>query len=166
MPDRSSVYTCYTGANGWNAELRPYFRTSYDISYASDWSRWPSRPIRSLRCIVTCTRIRALNRSKWERNQQHFRTLRLGGDEYFRQYEVVWCFFKKSLVKSLTLKNNIGIPCHCMVAILRESWTLHALITYSSTVSLLDTDMNRYAVPGGPECKVLRLPYMQSYMMK
>ena len=24
----------------------------------SDWSRWPSRPIRSLRYIVTCTRIR------------------------------------------------------------------------------------------------------------
>ena len=27
---------------------------------ASDWSRWPSRPIRSLRYIVTCTRIRPL----------------------------------------------------------------------------------------------------------
>ena len=35
-------------------------RASYDISQASDWSRWPSRPIRSLRYIVTCTRIRAL----------------------------------------------------------------------------------------------------------
>ena len=30
----------------------PYSRTSYDISWASDW------PIRSLRYIVTCTRIR------------------------------------------------------------------------------------------------------------
>ena len=29
----------------------------YDISRASDWSRWPSRPIRSLRYIVTCTII-------------------------------------------------------------------------------------------------------------
>ena len=33
--------------------------TSYDISLASDWSRWPSRPIRSLRYIVACTKIRA-----------------------------------------------------------------------------------------------------------
>ena len=41
-------------------DLGPYSRTSYDISLASDWSRWPSRPIRSLRYIVTCTRIRAL----------------------------------------------------------------------------------------------------------
>ena len=39
--------------------LGPYSRTSYDISQASDWSRWPSRPIRSQRYIVTCTRIRA-----------------------------------------------------------------------------------------------------------
>ena len=31
-------------------------RTKYDISQSSDWSRWPSRPIRSLRYIVTCTR--------------------------------------------------------------------------------------------------------------
>ena len=38
----------------------PYSRTSYDISQVSDWSRWPSRPIRSLRYIVTCTRIRLL----------------------------------------------------------------------------------------------------------
>ena len=38
-------------------ELGPYSRTSYDISKASDWSRWPSRPIRSLRYIVACTRI-------------------------------------------------------------------------------------------------------------
>ena len=45
--------------------LGPYSRTSYDISQASDWSRWPSRPIRSLRYIVTCTRIRALQRSKY-----------------------------------------------------------------------------------------------------
>ena len=29
-----------------------------DISQASDWSRWPSRPIQNLRYIVTCTRIR------------------------------------------------------------------------------------------------------------
>ena len=33
--------------------------TSYDISYAFDWSRRPSRPIKSIRYIVTCTRIRA-----------------------------------------------------------------------------------------------------------
>ena len=31
----------------------PYSRTSYDISKASDWSRWPSRTIRSLRYIGT-----------------------------------------------------------------------------------------------------------------
>ena len=31
----------------------PYSRISYDLSWASDWSRWPSRPIRSLRYIVT-----------------------------------------------------------------------------------------------------------------
>ena len=37
----------------------PYSRTSYDISWASDWSRWPSQPIRSPRYIVTCARIRA-----------------------------------------------------------------------------------------------------------
>ena len=37
--------------------LGPYSRTSYDISYASDWSRWP---IKSLRYVVTCTRIRTL----------------------------------------------------------------------------------------------------------
>ena len=29
----------------------------------ADWSKWPSRPIRSLRYIVICTRIRALMRS-------------------------------------------------------------------------------------------------------
>ena len=45
--------TCYV----WWAGLEPYSCTSYDISQASDW---PSRPIRSLRYIVTCTRIRAL----------------------------------------------------------------------------------------------------------
>ena len=31
----------------------PYSRTRYDTE-ASDWSRWPSRPIRSLRYIETC----------------------------------------------------------------------------------------------------------------
>ena len=41
--------------------LGPYSRTSYDISQASDWLRWPSRPIRSLRYIVTFTRKRARN---------------------------------------------------------------------------------------------------------
>ena len=47
--------------------LRPYPRTSYDISQASvstnptNWPRWPSRPIRSLRYIATCPRIRGLN---------------------------------------------------------------------------------------------------------
>ena len=40
--------------------LGPYSRTSCDIWYDSDWSRWQSRPIRSLRYIVTCTRIWAL----------------------------------------------------------------------------------------------------------
>ena len=38
----------------------PYSRTSYDISQAWDWSRWPSRPVRGLRYVVTCTRIQAL----------------------------------------------------------------------------------------------------------
>ena len=38
-------------------QLNSKYRTSYDISQASVWSRWPSRPIRSLRYIVTCTRI-------------------------------------------------------------------------------------------------------------
>ena len=37
----------------------PHSRTSYDISQASDWSWWTSRPIRSLRYIVTCTRMRS-----------------------------------------------------------------------------------------------------------
>ena len=36
-------------------------RASYDIPQAPDWSRWPSRPIKSPRYIVTCTRIRAQN---------------------------------------------------------------------------------------------------------
>ena len=45
-----------TAHHAWQG---PYSRTSYDISSASDWSRWPSRPIRSRRYIVTCTRIRA-----------------------------------------------------------------------------------------------------------
>ena len=36
----------------------PYSRTSYDTSLSSDWSKWPSRPIRSLRYIVACMRIR------------------------------------------------------------------------------------------------------------
>ena len=35
-----------------------YSLTRYDISHASDWSRWPPRPIWSLRYIATCTRIR------------------------------------------------------------------------------------------------------------
>ena len=39
----------------------PYSRTSFDISWASDWSRWPSRPIRSPRYIVTCAIIRPQN---------------------------------------------------------------------------------------------------------
>ena len=43
----------------WLNALGPYYRMSYDISLASDWSRLLSRPIRSLRYIVTCTRIRA-----------------------------------------------------------------------------------------------------------
>ena len=38
-------------------DLGAYSRTSYDISWVSDRSRWPSRPIRSLPYIVTCTRI-------------------------------------------------------------------------------------------------------------
>ena len=40
--------------------LGPYTRTSYDISLDSDLSRCPSRPIRTIRYIVTGTRIRAL----------------------------------------------------------------------------------------------------------
>ena len=35
--------------------LGRYFRTRYDIS--ADWSRWPSRPISSLRYIIACRRI-------------------------------------------------------------------------------------------------------------
>ena len=35
-------------------------RIGYDISQAVDWSRWPSRPIRSLQYIATCTIIRVL----------------------------------------------------------------------------------------------------------
>ena len=58
-------FTPISGAST-HATLRacqgPCFRTCYDISYTSDWSRWQSRPIRSLRYIVTCTRIRA---GKW-----------------------------------------------------------------------------------------------------
>ena len=46
------------------AALGPYSRTSYDKSYASDLSRWPSRPIRSVRFIVTCTRIWTLTAVK------------------------------------------------------------------------------------------------------
>ena len=42
----------------WQAHV--YSRISYDISWASDWSR--SRPIRSIRYIVTCARIRAQDR--------------------------------------------------------------------------------------------------------
>ena len=34
----------------------PIFSYKYDMSQASDWSRYQSRPIRSLRYIVTCTR--------------------------------------------------------------------------------------------------------------
>ena len=41
-------------------DLYQYSPTTYDLSYASDWSRRPSRPIRSLRYIVACTRIRVL----------------------------------------------------------------------------------------------------------
>ena len=33
------------------------------------WSRWPSRPIRSLRYIVTCTRIRALGTKNYFKPQ-------------------------------------------------------------------------------------------------
>ena len=40
-----------------SAYLGPYSRTSYDI--------WPSRPIQSLRYIVTCTRIRPLIFTEW-----------------------------------------------------------------------------------------------------
>ena len=53
-----SETSCHWSMRG-NDWYFPYSRTSYDISLASDWSRWPSRPIRSLRYIVTCTRIRA-----------------------------------------------------------------------------------------------------------
>ena len=41
--------------------LGSYSRRRYDISWAYDWSRWPSRPILSLRYIVSPTRIRALD---------------------------------------------------------------------------------------------------------
>ena len=51
--------------NGENS-TGPYSRTSYDISQASDWSRLQSRPIRSLRYIVTCTRVRALAWESWD----------------------------------------------------------------------------------------------------
>ena len=44
-----------------------YSRTSYNISYALDWSRWPSRPIRILRYIVTCTRIGIELHTEWTR---------------------------------------------------------------------------------------------------
>ena len=39
--------------------LGPFSGTNYDKSWASDWSRWLSRPIRGLRYIATCTRIRS-----------------------------------------------------------------------------------------------------------
>ena len=42
----------------------PFSLTSYDISQASDWSRWSSRPIRRLRHNVICTRIRGLVRAR------------------------------------------------------------------------------------------------------
>ena len=48
-----------TLATSYFCGSEPYSHTIYDISWASDWSRWPSRPIRSLRYIVTCMRIRA-----------------------------------------------------------------------------------------------------------
>ena len=54
----SAQTSCRLG--GLHHASSPYSCTSYDISKASDWSRWPSRPICSLRYIVTnCTRIRA-----------------------------------------------------------------------------------------------------------
>ena len=42
-----------------------YSRKSYDISWISDWSRWPSRPIRSPRYMSTCRRIRAHKSRRW-----------------------------------------------------------------------------------------------------
>ena len=51
------ISRCCTMCEEWARE-HPYSRARYDISQASDWSRWPSRPIRGLRYIVTCTRIR------------------------------------------------------------------------------------------------------------
>ena len=53
----TSLEQTATSTAGVNQQGR-YSRTSYHTSQASDWSRWPSRPIRSLRCMVTCTRKR------------------------------------------------------------------------------------------------------------
>ena len=46
------------------SDVKQWFTTT-----TSDWSRWPSRPIRSLRYIVTCTRIRDQVFSVIYRNQ-------------------------------------------------------------------------------------------------
>ena len=49
--------------SGWMVSVRPKANSLqseghrsgiYDISYVSDWSRWSSQPIRSLRYIVPC----------------------------------------------------------------------------------------------------------------
>ena len=55
---------CSRGVRCWRTWARPVF--SYKLRYIAGfgWSRWPSRPIRSLRNIVTCTRMRPQGRSQ------------------------------------------------------------------------------------------------------
>ena len=54
----SDVNKCFSSRNEkWEVCLQPYCRTTYEISQASDWASGSSRPIRSLRYMVTCTKI-------------------------------------------------------------------------------------------------------------
>ena len=77
----------------------PYSRTSYDISWASDWSRWPSRPIRSLRYIITCTRIRALMLYEWK--------IRLFGSIRYSVKPVILCVIDLFNINGDVLLNKL-----------------------------------------------------------
>ena len=78
-----------------------YARTSYDISQAWDWPRWTSRPISSLRYIVTCTRIRAQSCQRhavtafWiaraQKRRWHIRKT------LFQKLSSLWAFLKPEL---------------------------------------------------------------------
>ena len=96
-----------------SGDLGQYSRRSYDISWSSDWSRWPSRPIRSLRYIVTvgihCRQV-YVGESTNTNQTQHFFWWRFFMISLLDAFGTSRVFFSFSCIQYVLYEDSVSIP--------------------------------------------------------